>query len=203
MIGANRRAVAAALAGMIALGACSRAPGHYHVDQQPAVLGQVINAILPALRKPPLPVSDPNNPKLAEEVIVEDPDDPMQAEKTVIEPNGQAWVFPGPNRDQSLRVHWIYGAQGFSDTTDFEVQVEVRTPYAKTIDGQQVMITQEFADKKVQAALAQMVEAVNAESWRQIRDDPKTPGAPLVAALRDLVPWQMAQPGHAGNPWSR
>ncbi len=185
----------------LALAACSAAPGHYHVDKHPAVLSEVVGAILPAMRKPSLPVSDPGNPDLAKEVIVEDPDDPMAAEKTVIEAHGQEWIFPGPSGDQSLRVHWVYGEQNFDDTIDIEVHVEVRTPYSKIIDGQQVMVNQQRADQQIQAAVAQMVATVNAESWRQIRDDPKNPGAPVVAALRDLVPWTTTKSGNGKNPW--
>lgn len=194
-------ALAPALTSLAMLAACSGGEGHYHVNKHPATLGEVVEAILPAMRKPPLPVSDPNNPELAQEVIVEDPNDPMTAEKTVLEAHGQEWIFPGNNQDQSLRVHWVNPDMNFDDTSDFEVHIEVRAPYPKTIGGQQVMVTQQLADQRIQAAVSQMVDTVNAESWRQIRDDPKGPGAPLVAALRDLVPWDQPQ-SSSSNPSS-
>lgn len=86
-------------------------------------------------------------------------------------------------------MHLIRYPQGFDDATYFDVRVEVKAPYTVTIDGKPFEVTEKSASKLLNAAFAETVQRVSDESHEQQDASAGSEGEPVVAALRQLVPW--------------
>lgn len=182
--------------------------GSYRAKMPPMVFSAFFGGIISRVRNDLPDIPDPDVPGLS---TVQEPDhnDPAQTIKSVEEAKGMVWIFPARESTQEMRVHLICHPQNIDSATYFDVIVEVKDPYTVTIDGQPFEVTQKSASKLLFAAFGQMVQRINDESDEDAGKSSKNEGEPVVAALRQLVPWAKArepEPRKAGlprNPWAK
>ena len=189
---------------MGSLSACHRDPdagAHFHIRMHPMVFAQIDGNLLSEVGYEPTFLPDKSQPGGFRDV--------QNTEKLHVEDEGpkdddgirhaSVWIFPGTDPSEELRVHFVYGPQQYDDTFDRDVRVEVRKPYTVRIDGRQVLVTQQVASTTILAAYAEMIRLAEAQA------DPATARAPVVAALRQLAPFN-TRAGVGGslpaNPWA-